>query len=75
MSYSKANMRAVDKYVKANYDRIDVKVPKGLKAQIEAHAKAKGESVNGLVNALLRQDMGLTEDQWKKADEQKTENE
>lgn len=69
MPYSKANMRAVDKYVKANYDRIDVKVPKGLKARIEAHARAKGESVNGLVNALLRQDMGLTEEQWKKLTE------
>ena len=47
------------------YDRISVTIPKGCKPAVEAHAKSKGESVNGLVNALLRKDMGLTEEQWK----------
>lgn len=65
MTYSKANMRAVDKYVKANYDRIEVKVPKGRKSAVAAHAQRRGESVNGLVNDLLRADMGLTEEEWK----------
>lgn len=51
------------------YDRISVTIPKGCKAVVEAHAKSKGESVNGLVNALLRADMGLTEDEWKKQEE------
>lgn len=69
MAYTKATMRAVDKYVKNNYDRIEVKVPKGRKQAIEAHAKHKGESVNGLVNALLRADMGLTADEWKAMEE------
>lgn len=69
MAYTKATMRAVDKYVKANYDRIEVKVPKGRKSAVEAHAKAKGESINGLVNALLRADMGLSEDDWKQVTE------
>lgn len=59
-------MRAVDKYVRANYDRIEIKVPKGIKPLVEAHAKSKGESVNGFVNTLIRKDMGLTEEQWKK---------
>lgn len=67
MSYSKANMKAVDRYVKANYDRIEVKVPKGLKQTIEAHAKEKGESVNGLVNRLLRAELSLSERDWKAA--------
>lgn len=65
MAYTKSTMRAVDKYVKANYDRIEIKVPKGRKAAVDAHAKAKGESVNRLVNALLRADMGLSEEEWK----------
>lgn len=65
MAYTKATMRAVDKYVKANYDRIEIKVPKGRKQAVEAHAKQRGESVNGLVNALLRADMGLSDDEWK----------
>lgn len=47
------------------YDRLAITIPKGRKQAVEAHAKVKGESVNGLVNALLRADMGLTEAQWK----------
>lgn len=72
MAYTKATMRAVDKYVKANYDRIEIKVPKGRKANVEAHAKAKGESINALVNALLRADMGLSEDDWKQVEKEGT---
>lgn len=48
------------------YDRISITVPKGQKKAIEAHAKSKEESVNGLVNTLLRVDMGLTKEEWKK---------
>ena len=64
-AYSKANMRAVDKYVKANYDRIEIKVPKGQKQAVEAFAREQGDSVNGLVNRLLRDALGLSEDAWK----------
>ena len=52
------------------YDRIQLVVPKGRKADIEAYAKAKGESVNGLMNMLLRADMGLTEEEWKRSEEE-----
>lgn len=47
------------------YDRLAITIPKGRKADVEAHAKAKGESVNGLVNNLLRTDLGMTEEEWK----------
>lgn len=47
------------------YDRISITIPKGRKSLVEAHAKSKGESVNGLVNSLLRADMGLSEGEWK----------
>lgn len=53
----------------ALYDRLNIVIPKGLKQAVEAHAKRKGESVNGLVNELLRVDMGLSEDDWKPHDE------
>lgn len=69
MGYTEAGKRATIKYIKNNYDRVEIKVPKGRKAAVEAHAKSKGESVNGLVNALLRADMGLSEDEWKKQEE------
>lgn len=47
------------------YDRLAITIPKGQKQAVEAHAESKGESVNGLVNALLRADMGLSEREWK----------
>ena len=43
------------------------------KADIEAHARKKGVSVNGLINALLRADMGMAEDEWKRASGDNTE--
>ena len=49
----------------ALYDRLNIVIPKGLKGAVEAHAKRKGESVNGLVNELLRSDMDLSEDEWR----------
>ena len=52
-------------YAKKAYDSLRIIVPKGRKTAVEAHAKSKGESVNGLVNALLRADMGLSEAEWK----------
>ena len=32
---------------------------------MKAFAEAKGESVNGYINGLIRADMGLTEEEWK----------
>lgn len=49
----------------ALYDRLNIVVPKGRKSAVEAHARRSPyKSVNGLVNALLRADMGLSEDEW-----------
>ena len=49
MPTTKTNQRAVAKYVTQNYDRIEVKVPKGRKAFIQTAADAQGESLNGFV--------------------------
>ena len=65
MATTKAQQKAVNKYMKNNYDSLRIIIPKGRKQAVEVHAKAKGESINGLVNGLLRADMGLTEAQWK----------
>ena len=73
MAMTEAKRRANKKWNDANmttkYDRISVLVPKGRKQAVEAHAREHGESVNGLVNALLRADMGLSEDEWRRSDE------
>lgn len=53
MSISKAQQKAVHKYVKANYDRAEVTLPKGKKAKIQAHAQAHGEIVNGFINRAI----------------------
>ena len=66
MAYTKATMKAVDKYVKNNYDSFLVRVPKGRKEEIESFAKERGESVNGLMNMLLRDVMQKTEEEWKR---------
>jgi len=48
------------------YDRLAITIPKGQKAAVEDHAAGRGFSVNGLVNYLLRVDMGIsTEEEWK----------
>lgn len=69
MPVSKAQIKATNKYNASNYDNLRIVVPKGRKAAIEAFAKSRGESVNGLVNALIRAEMGLSEEEWKKQGE------
>lgn len=53
MAVSKANQRAVNKYKKNNYDRIEITVPKGQRGVFQAHAAALGESVNGFINRAI----------------------
>lgn len=57
MAVPKANQRAVNKYVKANYDRINVTMPKGEKEVIQGCAAAQGESVNGFIVRAVRERM------------------
>lgn len=65
MPTTKAQQRAVAKYMKANYDEMKIRLPKGQKQAVESYARAKGESINGLVNGLLRVEMGLSKNEWK----------
>ncbi len=55
MPVSKAQQASVNKYVKANYDRINVTMPKGQKDIIKAHAEAQGESVNQYIITSINQ--------------------
>ena len=57
MPASKAQQKAVSKYMKNNYDEIKVRVEKGRKAQIQAHAEVQGESVNGFINRAIAETM------------------
>lgn len=57
MAVTKAQQASVNKYVKTNYDRINVTMPKGRKDIIKAHAESKGESVNGFINRAIEEAM------------------
>ena len=54
---SKAQQRAVSKYMKENYDEIKIRVSKGDKEKIKAHAESGGESVNGFINRAIENQM------------------
>lgn len=57
MTASKAQQKATAKYNAANYDRLEVKVAKGQKVSIAAHAAAQGESMNGFLNRAISETM------------------
>ena len=66
MTVSKAQQRAVTKYMKENYDELKVRVEKGKKEIIKSHAEAQGESVNGFINRAI--DETLERDKGKRKD-------
>jgi hypothetical protein len=55
---SKANQKAVAKYMKNNYDEIKVRVKKGRKDIITLHAQTNGESVNAFINRIIDENIG-----------------
>lgn len=63
--YTEARKEGNKKWDSKNLDRISIAIPKGRKATVEACAAARGQSVNGMVNALLMDVAGLTEAEWK----------
>lgn len=54
MAVSKAQQRATQKYIKNNYDRLELRIPKGERESIKKHAEKMGESLNQfLVRAVM----------------------
>lgn len=66
MPISEARQRANAKYNKKAYDRLEMKVPKGKKAEIISHAEEQGESLNKFLNRAVDNQMEL--DRKTKAD-------
>lgn len=54
---SKAQQKAVNKYVKNNYDRVNLTLYKGLKDKIKAHAERHGETLNSFINRAIAETM------------------
>ena len=68
---SKPTAAVVNRYHKKAYDRLNILIPKGQKGAVETFAAEHGDSVNGLVNGLLREALGLSVSEWKgKSEEQ-----
>lgn len=57
MAITKAQQKAVSKYVNKMYDRLEAKVPKGEKEIILAHAEAVDGSLNKFLNRAIKETM------------------
>lgn len=72
MAIKPSQRKAVAKYNASNYDRVELRLPKGRKAEVEQHAQSVGETINGYVNGLIREDMGIPDNEWGKESDMKT---
>ena len=53
MPISEARRKANERYNAKAYDEIKVRVPKGHKAELLAHAEQRNESLNGFINRAI----------------------
>lgn len=49
----KTSYESIKKYEDKAYDKILLRLPKGRKEEIKAHAESRGESVNGFINRAI----------------------
>ena len=54
---SKNQQKSVNKYIQKNYDRINLTLPRGKKAEIQEHAHTNGESVNAFIARAIDRTM------------------
>ena len=57
MAVSKAQQKAVGKYEKENYDKVLLRLQKGSRDKIKAHAQQKCMSLNAYIVDLIEKDM------------------
>ena len=53
MPVTKAQQKATAKYKVNNYDRMEILLPQGKKADLKTYAADRGESLNGFVNRAI----------------------
>ena len=56
MPVSKAQQKAVNKYMAEKYDRINLVVPKGRREELRAQAEAAGKSLNAYLIGLIERE-------------------
>jgi len=57
MAYSESQKRAIEKWQKEKVDDIRVRVPKGQRDIIKAHAAKHNETINAFVNRAINHTM------------------
>ena len=57
MAISESQRKAVAKYNAANYDRVELRLPKGKKETVQTHAESQEESLNGFINRAITEAM------------------
>lgn len=55
MAITEAQKRAVAKYNSANYDKLTVRIKKGQREILKAHADGRGESLNGWIVSAIKE--------------------
>lgn len=55
--YKKCNNASVKRYVAKNYDRIDLRVPKGTREAYRNHAEGEGMSLIAWIRSLMDTEM------------------
>ena len=55
MAIKESQKKALRKYKEKAYDRLEISVPKGFKADVQNHAAGRKESINGFVNRAIRE--------------------
>ncbi len=51
----RASAASKNKWIAKAYDRVNLTMPKGDKATVQAHAESRGESVNGFINRAIQE--------------------
>ena len=59
ITMGKTSSAVKDRYNSKAYDDIRLRVPKGKKEQIQAFAASNGESLNGFINRVINETMGV----------------
>ena len=55
--YTESQKKAIQKYLHETVEEFKVRVPKGRKAEIQAHATQQGESMNAFVVRAIQEAM------------------
>lgn len=68
MGKTKTSTAVKQRYNQKAYARLGIWIPKGRKQALEEYVREHETTVNGFVNELIREKLGMTEEEWKHAD-------